>query len=182
VNRPPVVIVGLGSPILSDDAVGLHVADRVRQLLAREPVDVRQAAVGGLGLLEEIAGYEAALLVDASLAGLPPGTTRRLHLAEARHLQRLSYQHGISFEEAINVGRQCGMRVADPIIIYAIEVADAYTFSEELTPPVEAVVEGVAIRVASEARHLATQCRKAEGAGCLSAHARVGTNPCTNPA
>lgn len=163
-NRPPLVIVGLGSPILSDDAVGLRVVQRARELLADADVEVREAAVGGLGLLEEIAGYEVAILVDASLTGQPPGTTRRMQVAESHRLQRLSHQHGISFEEAIEVGRQCDMKVPDPIIVYAIEVADAHTFSEELTPEVEAVVEGVAIRLASEARHLTAPGQTPDGA------------------
>lgn len=181
-SEHPLVIVGLGSPILSDDAVGLRVVQRLRELLAGEPVELREAAVGGLGLLDEVAGYEAAILVDASATGLPPGTTNRLHLAKSHRLQRLCYQHGISFEEAIKVGRQCGMKVPDQIVVYGVEVADIHTFSEQLTPAVEAVVEGVAIRVASEARWLAGKCRKSNTPGERPANRRGARDRCTNPA
>lgn len=56
------VVVGVGNPILGDDAVGLEVA---RKLEGKVNADVKTAIAGGLELAEMIAGYNFALIVDA---------------------------------------------------------------------------------------------------------------------
>ena len=55
------LVLGLGNPILSDDGVGIHV---VREVAARSLpnwVTCTEASVGGLRLLEVLAGYERAI-------------------------------------------------------------------------------------------------------------------------
>ncbi len=150
-----VVVVGIGSPILRDDGVGLHVARRAAELLSDANVVVTEAAVGGLGLLDTIVGYRAAILVDASCAGRPAGSCERFHVQAAGRSLRLSYQHGVSFAQAIEFGRQCGAAMPDPVVAYAVEAADPYTFDQQMTPAVAQAVEPVARRVAAEARRLA---------------------------
>src|ERR1044072_2640099 len=60
------VVVGLGNPILSDDSVGIKVAEQVkRHLSAESGIDVLEAYAGGLRLMEAIAGYDSAIIVDA---------------------------------------------------------------------------------------------------------------------
>ena len=60
------VVIGLGSPFLSDDSVGPRV---VRELARRGVSGVRlvEAHAGGLLLLEELAGARRAVIVDALL-------------------------------------------------------------------------------------------------------------------
>ena len=74
---PParVLVLGLGNDILTDDAVGLHIAAAVRTRLA-EVAEVRVKATTemGLALLDEIAGHECLVLVDSVQTGkAPPG-------------------------------------------------------------------------------------------------------------
>ena len=56
------VIVGVGNPILGDDAVGLEVAKRLN---GKINADVKFAVAGGLELAEMIAEYELAIIIDA---------------------------------------------------------------------------------------------------------------------
>ena len=56
------VVVGVGNPLLGDDAIGLEVA---KQLDGRINADVKLAIAGGLELAEMIADYELAVIVDA---------------------------------------------------------------------------------------------------------------------
>ncbi len=58
------VVVGLGSPIMCDDAVGLRVSKAV-EAMNLEDVDCCQEAVGGLDILPVIHGYRYAIIVDA---------------------------------------------------------------------------------------------------------------------
>ena len=56
------VVVGVGNPLLRDDAVGLEIA---KQLDGKINADVKLAIAGGLELAEMIADYELAVIVDA---------------------------------------------------------------------------------------------------------------------
>ena len=45
------LVLGLGNPILTDDGVGVKVADAVRKALSPDTsIDVSEASVGGLGV------------------------------------------------------------------------------------------------------------------------------------
>lgn len=58
------IVIGLGSPIMSDDAVGLKVAQMIEDM-GLENVDTLQEAVGGIEILPMIHGYRYAIIVDA---------------------------------------------------------------------------------------------------------------------
>ncbi len=58
------LVVGLGNPILSDDGVGWRVAERVREAVDDAEVDVLCLSLGGLSLVEHLAGYRRAIIVE----------------------------------------------------------------------------------------------------------------------
>jgi len=70
-----VVVVGLGNSIMTDDSVGLRVALRVRELLdaAELPdgvsIEVKLNECGGMSLLDDLEGADAAVLVDCVVDG-----------------------------------------------------------------------------------------------------------------
>lgn len=80
------LVVGLGNPMLTDDGVGVLVARAVEQALAtrvHSQVEVVEASVGGLRLMEMMVGYDRVILVDALLGGGEvPGTVLRWTLAD----------------------------------------------------------------------------------------------------
>ena len=58
-----ILVIGLGNSILSDDAIGLHVAEQVR-LRGPAGVEVVQSETAGYALLELMTGYERVILGD----------------------------------------------------------------------------------------------------------------------
>jgi hydrogenase maturation protease len=58
-----IVVVGLGNPVLTDDAVGLQVAEVLAERLAGTAVDVIQASWGGMRFIDLLAGYDRAVIV-----------------------------------------------------------------------------------------------------------------------
>jgi hydrogenase maturation protease len=69
-----VCVIGLGNILLQDDAIGIHVADTIRESYRFEPqIDLLDGGTAGLDLLPVIEGYEKVLFVDAVDAGRPPG-------------------------------------------------------------------------------------------------------------
>ncbi|GAH17016.1 unnamed protein product [marine sediment metagenome] len=59
------LILGLGNPILSDDGVGFCVAGELRGRLSQQEVTVMETSMTGLSLLDLLAGYDRAIIIDA---------------------------------------------------------------------------------------------------------------------
>ena len=142
------IVVGLGNPILGDDGVGWRVAELVAGHLATlqtssSGVVVECLALGGLSLMENLVGYQRAILVDAiTLEQSPHGTVYVSSLDELpNHAHsHLSSSHDTSLQTALRLGRSMGAALPEEIIIIGIESTCVYDFSEDLTPLVAAAV------------------------------------------
>ena len=143
------LIIGLGNPLLRDDAVGLRVARQVRAALAeRGDVEVAEEACGGLRLMERMVGFDRAILIDAIRSGRPPGTVQTLDPREMR-TQHSASAHDVNLPTALALGRRTGARLPpdDQLRVIAVEAEDVETFGETMTAAVEAAVPRAAARV-----------------------------------
>jgi hydrogenase maturation protease len=134
------IVIGLGSPFLSDDSVGPRV---VRELAGRGLAGVRlvEAHAGGLLLLEELAGTKLAVIVDALLDERgAPGDIVVADIGTASHNAACS--HDCSLPEALAMGRAMGMSLPDDNSIHLVGIVakDVSTFSEMPTPDVAAAI------------------------------------------
>ena len=146
------VIIGLGSPLLSDDRVGLCVAQQLAVRLAgRVDVEVREDYRGGLDLMESLAGFGRAIIVDAIITGAEPGTIHRLS-PEDIPTQKTATAHDVNLPTALELGRRMGVALppADAVVLFGIEAADVLTFAEQCTPAVEAAIPRVIEMVLAE--------------------------------
>jgi hydrogenase maturation protease len=135
------VVIGLGSPFLSDDSVGPRV---VRELACRGIQDVRfvESHAGGLLLLEELAGTRLAIIVDALVDDRRcPGEIHVAGIEGTTH--NASCSHDCTLPEALAMGRAMGLDLPtdDAIHLVAIVANDVTTFSESLSPGVAAAVQ-----------------------------------------
>lgn len=134
---------GLGNPILTDDGIGIHVAREVAARWTGDGVEFKEASVGGLRLLEVIAGYERVILVDAiQSSGGEPGDVHRLGVGDVRASLHAGSTHDLSLPGALALGRRMGLALPDDaqISIVAIEAGDVLTFGERCTPVVAQAV------------------------------------------
>jgi hydrogenase maturation protease len=149
------LVVGLGNPILTDDGVGIYVARELAQM--RPPnVDLAEACVGGLRLLDTLSGYERVILVDAiQTRGGAPGDVYRLHPSDLRVSLHAGSTHDLSLPGALAFGRGIGMTLPDDenLTIIAIEVEDVLTFGEECTPSVRECIPDAIEAVLTELAH-----------------------------
>jgi hydrogenase maturation protease len=162
------LIVGLGSPILRDDAIGLHLARVLADLLPPDRFCIVEAGVAGLRLLLTLEGWERAVIIDAMRepldphADLCPGRLNRLSLDELHSTLTLNTSHEASLADTLELGRRMGMHLPGEIVIFGIEVVDPFTFGEEMTP-------GLVHCVPTVAREIARWCLDVRTAGfCLA--------------
>ena len=134
------VVIGLGSPFLTDDSVGPRVV-RMLSKLDMPGVRLTESHAGGLLLLEELADTQQAVIVDALLdERRQPGEVLVADVGTAT--RNASCGHDCSLAEALSIGRAMGMKLPadDAIHLVAVVAQDVSTFSEQLTWPVEAAL------------------------------------------
>ena len=135
------LVLGLGNPILSDDGVGLRVARELENRLDQQEVTVVETSMAGLDLLDLLAGYDRAIIVDAiQTVGGKSGQIYRLAPEAFDATRHAASPHDVNFATALELGKRLGLTLPQQIVIFAIEVADASTFSEECTPQVRQAI------------------------------------------
>ncbi len=136
------LLLGMGNPILSDDAVGVRLArDFKKKLQPSTDIDVvEECSVGGLNLLDLFSGYDRIIVVDSfkSTAGVP-GDWYYFTAPALRGSTHLTNIHDTNFATALALGHKMGMALPpdEEIHIFAVEIKDNLTFSEHMTAEVE---------------------------------------------
>ena len=148
------LVLGMGNPILSDDGVGLLVADRLRESPLPEDVEVALSEVGGLRLLELVRGFTRVIIIDAlrspAESGRHPGEVYRYEAKDFKGGHRYGSAHSIGLDTCLEIGHKLGYDMPAEVTVFAIEAEDVETFGEELSPPVAAAAERVFALVREE--------------------------------
>ncbi|MBW2257567.1 MAG: hydrogenase maturation protease [Deltaproteobacteria bacterium] len=136
-------VIGLGNALRRDDGVGIHVA----RALAAGPqhestdVDVVEAGTCGFALVELMHDWDRVVLVDAAdFPGVEPGTLIWLDPEAYSASGPLWSVHGFDLATALRFGARIGCRMPREVHVLAVQVADASTFDEALTPTLAATV------------------------------------------
>jgi len=131
------LVLGLGNSILTDDGVGPQVARELEGRLDQQEATVMEASLAGLNMLDLLAGYDRAIIIDAiQTIGGKAGQIYRLDLEAFNATRHAASPHDVNFATALELGNQLGLALPSQIDIFAIEVADTSRFSEECTPKV----------------------------------------------
>jgi len=146
-----ILIVGLGNPILSDDAIGLHVVRKISRDIHSSPlskehqIDIIEEAVNSLELVERFIGYDKVVVVDSLKTNkLAVGEIAKLtpKSFEKKNTRNVSNPHDIDFYSAIKVLKEIfGKEVTKDITIYGIEVRNIHEFGERLSPELTEKIE-----------------------------------------
>ena len=156
------IVIGLGNPILTDDGVGVLVAEQVEKQLTeieRHRITVTEASVGGLRLMELMVGFQHVVLIDAIVSqnGSVPGTFKKFNLDDLRSItptQHIASAHDTTLVTALDAGRMIGLDLPEDIMIFAIEVENVLDFSDIPTPAVAESVLPVTSAVLRELRSI----------------------------
>ena len=135
------LILGIGNTVLSDDGVGCKVAQRLEERLKGHPdITVKETSLSGLSLLDEVAGYERLIIIDAiQTRGGKPGAVYKLSPSDFK-TGRMAIIHDLGLLSTLELGRKLDMEMPREVIIFAIEAKDMTIFSEKLSPEVEKAI------------------------------------------
>ena len=148
------LVLGMGNPILSDDGVGLLVAERLRGAPLPDGVEVLQSEVAGLRLLELVRGFTRVIIIDALRSPAEverqPGEIVRYEAKDFKGGHRYGSAHSIGLDTVLELGHKLGYDMPEDVTVFAIEALDVETFGEELSPPVAAAAERVLGMIVAE--------------------------------
>lgn len=146
-----ILVLGLGNPILTDDGIGHKIAEEIRGRVDHPEVTVIETSLSGLGLLDLIIGYDRAIIIDAiQTVGGEAGQIYRLESEAFNATRYATSPHDVNFATALELGNRLNLPLPRQIDIFAIEVADTTTFSEECTPEVRKAIPACAEMIIRE--------------------------------
>jgi hydrogenase maturation protease len=156
------LVLGLGNDLAADDAVGLLVARGVREHLAGA-ADIIESSASGMALIEILAGYDRAIVVDSIQTGRnPPGTITELALEQIGRVVAPSTHHA-GLPEMAAVADRLGLRFPTETRVLAVEVLDPYTLGGPISTPVAAAIDELGRRVRAQVEQWACEHTRAWG-------------------
>jgi len=137
-----ILILGVGNLLLSDEGVGVHVAQRMMELDMPPEVQVVEGGTDGFGLVNIITQADRMILIDAVKGGGQPGSMYRFDLEDCPPYPDIfkTSVHQISILEVINLSSLIGSTPHTTII--GVEPA-CIEMGMELSPPIEAKIPKV---------------------------------------
>ena len=136
VRNMKTIILGLGNPILTDDAIGFRMVQELKEEIP--DLEVSEVSEAGIALLDHVIGYDKLIIIDSIKTGKgKPGGLYKLELEDLKPTMDFSSSHGVDIATAFKVGEGLGYRMPKHVSIYAVEVRDNTTFGERCTEEVE---------------------------------------------
>lgn len=137
-----ILILGVGNLLLSDEGVGVHIAQRMMEMKLPPKVRVVEGGTDGFGLINIILEADRMILIDAVRGGGAPGDLYRFDVEECNPFPDLfkTSVHQISILEVINLSGLIGSTPRTTVI--GVEPKNL-EMGMELSPEVEAKVPRV---------------------------------------
>lgn len=142
-------VIGIGNPLRGDDAVGLLVARRVREL-GGPRVEVLELEGEPGRLIDAWQGARLAVVVDAVRAGAREGSVMRFDASATALPASISASstHALGLGDAIEIARALD-RLPPRLVVYGVEGA-SFGAGEAVSEPVAAAVDEAARAVLRE--------------------------------
>jgi hydrogenase maturation protease len=112
---------------------------------------VAETSEAGLALLDLIPGYDKVIIIDSIKTEQgKPGEVYKLDLEDLKPAMDFTSSHGISIATALELGQMMGYKMPSCVSLYAVEIKDNVTFSENCTQEVEKRVPLIAKQIIGE--------------------------------
>ena len=127
------LLLALGNPLMGDDGVALMAARSLRPRY-REKIDICESPVAGFALLDLLASYRRALIIDAAQTGsVPPGTIREFTPEDFSPDETVS-PHYAGLPEVLALGKKLDIALPGEVRILGMEIDETDRLHEGLGP------------------------------------------------
>lgn len=149
-----IIILGVGNLLLSDEGIGVHVANELSKMDLPPEVSVVEGGTDGFRLLNIITEADRLIVIDAVRGGEEPGSIYRFDINEIKNVPTgfKTSVHQVGILEVINLSELIGKTPHATVI--GVE-PKSLEMSMELSPEVKAKVPRVIELVMNELKHSA---------------------------
>ena len=152
-----VVVIGVGNMLLSDEGVGVHVVNMLKNMRLPAGVEVYDCGTEGLGILGFLENADKAIIIDAVKAGGSPGGIYRFNLDEVARkdssMKMLSL-HELDLITSVEIGKLSNIyRLPRELVVIGVEPS-SLEIGMELTSKVKQVVPKVIDLILEEIKKL----------------------------
>jgi len=155
-GHKPILLVGLGNPIMGDDGVGIYVVRALRDKIPqRVGLEFKELSVGGIRLVEEMLGYDTVFIIDSIASKNTSGQINEFSPEQFKGSQYESSPHTTNFATALDLYKKLQpSRVPSSIRIFTIDIDSHFTFSDKLSRPVQAAALELVEQIVREVEQL----------------------------
>jgi hydrogenase maturation protease len=120
-SAPRLLVIGVGNEFRNDDAIGIHVARKLRKMNI-SAIQVVENPGDGAGLMEKWKEKEVVVIVDAASSGSEPGMIFRFDAAKQKMPAQFFHysSHDFSLAEAVEMSRILE-QLPKRLVVYGIE-------------------------------------------------------------
>ena len=136
-------IIGIGNDFRSDDAAGLLVARKLKELYP--DFDIIESDGNGIDLLSIFQEYDKVIIIDAAIADNPEdvGQIKEIKVTPDFNFSDLKIysSHSFSLLEALKMGKQLSI-LPDDLYLYLI-LSKNFSFGQEISLEVKVAIEKI---------------------------------------
>jgi hydrogenase maturation protease len=139
VGKPRITVFGAGSRMMGDERAGIAVLEALAERVLPEGVSLRETGTDGYGLVNDLEGCDAAIIVDCADMGQAPGTVLAFGPDEVESTvrDRRMSMHSVNLLGVVRLAQQLGTATRIRIVGIQPQVVE---MGEELTGAVAAAV------------------------------------------
>ncbi len=155
------LVLGIGNSILGDDGVGIHVVRELAKKIKGRNVDVKDASVDGLNLLELIIGYDKLIVIDAIMTeGGGIGEIYRLKPENICDLSSSAISpHHFNLTATIEMGKKLFPKeMPEEVTVFAIGAQEVAEVRERMTRKVKKAIPRVVSLVLEDISSTSAAC------------------------
>jgi hydrogenase maturation protease len=153
ISPQKIVILGVGNLLLSDEGVGVHVANELMKMELPSEVAVVEGGTDGFGLLNIITEADRLIVIDAVKGGGAPGSIYRFNINEVQSCPSgfKTSVHQISILEVISLSGLIGK--TPHTIVIGIE-PKSFDIGMELSTEIKAKIPRIIELIFDELKNL----------------------------
>ena len=145
----PILVLGIGNILLSDEGVGVRVIEAMRGMRLPDSVEILDVGTGALDIIDIIANRDKVIIIDAVKGGGEPGAVYRFTPNDVVILNPTPISvHQFDILGTLNMAALAGC-MPQQVIIFGIE-PKGIEWGLELSPEVATVIPRVIELITSE--------------------------------
>jgi len=151
--KNPVVVLGLGNPLMADEGIGIHLIERLAKMAAQYPgVDFVDVGTASISVLHQIEGRRKAVFVDCAFMDEEPGVLKRFTPEDVRTTKVLARHslHETDLLRILSLARQLD-QAPDEVVIFGIQ-PERVTPGEDLSAALSSRIDAYLSEILSELR------------------------------